>query len=57
MANVGGGMDWVVGLGVGIGVYILLYTKSIRNKDLLYSLGKSIQYFMIAYMRKESEKE
>ena len=27
------------------------------NKDLLYSTGKFTQYYMIAYMGKESEKE
>ena len=32
------------------------YTKTIGNKDLLYSLGKSIQYSVRAYMGKESEK-
>ena len=46
-------MDWEV----GIGIYTLLYTKLTGSKDLLYSLGKSIQYSVIAYMRKESGKE
>lgn len=46
-------MDWEV----GSGIYMLLYTKSISNKDLLCRLGKSIQHFMIAYMGKESEKK
>ena len=32
-----GGWDW------HIYIYILLYTKFISNKDLLYSTGKSIQ--------------
>ena len=50
--KVGGGMDWEV----GIGIYTL-YTKPIYNKDLLCSLGKSIQYSVIAYLGKESEKE
>ena len=48
-----GGMDWEI----GIGIYTLLYTKSIGNKDLLYSSGKSIQYFAIVYMGTEYEKE
>ena len=42
---------------LGIGIYTLLYTKSISNKDLLYSLGKYIQYSVIAYMGKESKKD
>ena len=31
--------------------------KLVSNKDLPYSSGKSIQYSMMAYMGKESEKE
>ena len=50
--NVWGGMDWEFGLGI----HTLLYTKLIGNKDLLYSSGKSIQYSVMAYMGKESEK-
>ena len=46
-------MDWEA----GIGLYTLLYIKLINNKDLLDSLGKSIQYSVIVYMEKESEKE
>ena len=34
---------------VGVGVYMLLYKKSISNKDLLCSSGKSIQYSVIAW--------
>ena len=45
-------MDWEV----GIGTYILPYTKSIGNKDV-YNLEKSIKYPVIAYMGKKSEKE
>ena len=45
-------MDWEV----GISTYTRLYAKLIGNKDLLYSSGKSIQYSVIAYMGKESEK-
>ena len=51
--RLGGRMDWEV----GIDIYILPYTKFIGNKDLLYSSRKSIQYSVIAYMSKESEKE
>ena len=49
-------MDWKV----GIGMYTLLYTKSMGNKETIvaiYSLGKSIQYSVIAYLGTESEKE
>ena len=49
-------MDWKV----GIGMYTLLYTKSMGNKETIvaiYSLGKSIQYSVIAYLGKESERE
>ena len=41
----------------GINMYTLLYIKWITNKDLLHSTGKSIQYCVITYMGKESEKE
>ena len=40
-----------------IGIYLLLDTKVLSIKDLLYSTGKSTQYSIIAYMGKESEKE
>ena len=36
--------------------YILLYIIEINNKDLLYSTGNYIQYFVITYNGKESEK-
>ena len=39
-----------------INIYTLLYIKQIINKDLLYSTGNSIQYSVITYMGKESEK-
>ena len=42
---------------VGIGIYALLYTKSISNKGLLYNTGKSTHYFTITFMGKVSEKE
>ena len=44
-------------LGLGINRYTLLYTKQINNKDLLYSTGNHIQYFVVIYNGKESEKE
>ena len=47
------GMDWEF----GTGIYTLLYTKLIGNKDLLNSSEKSIQYSVIVYVGKESEKE
>ena len=42
---------------VGVNIYTLLYIKQINNKDLLYSTGNYVQYFVIAYNGKESEKE
>ena len=45
-----GEMDGEVGF-----TYTHYYTKLIITKDQLYSVGKSIQYSVIAYMRKESE--
>ena len=51
---VGAGRDWEV----GIGIYTLLYTENQSvTRTYSYSLGKSIQYNVIAYMGKESEKE
>ena len=41
----------------GINRYTLLYIKWINNKDLLYSNEKYIQYLIITYTGKESEKE
>ena len=40
----------------GINKYMLLYIKQI-NKDLLYSTENYIQYLVIIYNGKESEKE
>ena len=40
----------------GINIYIFLYIKYITNKDLPYSTGNYIQYFVIVYNGKESEK-
>ena len=37
--------------------YTLLYLKEITNKDLLYSIGNYIQYLVMSYKGKESEKE
>ena len=47
-----GGMNWEV----GIGICTLLYTKSVGNKDLLYSSWKSIQYSAMAYIGKKYAK-
>ena len=44
-------------MGGGIGIYALLYTKLVSNKDLVYSWEKSIQHSVIAYIGKEFEKE
>ena len=38
-------------------IYMLLYIKYINNKALLYSTGNYIEYFVIIYKEKESEKE
>ena len=47
------GINWVI----GIDRYTLQCIKQITNKDLLYSTENSIQYSVMAYMGKESEKE
>ena len=39
----------------GINKYKLLYIQQ-KNKDLLYNTGKNIQYLVINYNGKESEK-
>ena len=41
----------------GINIYPLLYIKQITNKDLLYNIGNCIQYFVITYEGKESERK
>ena len=38
----------------GMDMYILLYLKWITNKDLLYSIGSSIQCSVISCMEGES---
>ena len=48
-----GGINWEF----GINRYTLLYMKQINNKNLLYSTGNYIQYLVITYKGKESEKE
>ena len=50
-------MYFLIVLMVGININTLLYIKQITNKDLLYSTGKSTQYFVITYKGKESEEE
>ena len=40
----------------GINRYKLLHIQQISNKDLLYSTGNYIQYLIITYNRKKSEK-
>lgn len=37
--------------------YTRWYIKKINNKDLQYGTGNRIQYFVITYNEKESEKE
>ena len=41
----------------GVSRYKLLYSKQVNNKVLLYSTGNYIQYLVINYNGKESEKE
>ena len=41
----------------GINTYILLYVKQINKDVLLYSTGDHIQYLIITFNGKESEKE
>ena len=41
----------------GIIRYTLLYIEQINNRDLLYSTVNYIQYLVIMYNGKESEKE
>ena len=43
--------------GIGINIYILLYTEQTINKKLLHSIGNSTQYSVINYIGKESERE
>ena len=42
---------------IGIDTYTLLSIKQRTNNDLLYSTENSTQYYVIAYMGKESKKE
>ena len=49
----GGGVDWEF----GIGTCTLFYMEWVVIGDLLYSTENSIQYSVINYMGKESEKE
>ena len=44
------------GLGFGIGMCPLLYMEWIVSGNLVYSTGHSTQYFLMSYIRKESEK-
>jgi len=46
------GINWQI----VIDIYTLLYIE-LTNKDLLYRIGKSTQYSVMAYMGKESKKK
>ena len=46
-------MDW----GFGIGVNTVRYTECLASGDLLHSTKTSIQYSVIIYVGKESERE
>ena len=48
-----GGINWEV----GCGIFTLPYTRSMGDKDLLYSIGKPTQYSLMASVGVESEKE
>ena len=48
-----GGINWEI----GIDICTLPYIKQITNKDLLYSIGNSTRYSVMANMGKESKKE
>ena len=52
-----GGKDGEINWEIGIDRYTLLYIKQVTNKDLPYSTGKSTQYSVMTYMRKESKEE
>ena len=41
---------------VGINIHIVLYIKQVISKDLLYSIGSSIQCSVITYMEKNLKK-
>ena len=41
----------------GINIYTLLYIKRMGKQDLLYNTRNYIQYLVITYNGKESEKE
>ena len=51
----GGGVE--INQEFGISIYTLLYIKDMNNKDPLYRTGNYIQYLVITYNGKESEKE
>ena len=42
-----------INLDLEINIHTLLHLKYITNKDLLYSIGNSTQFFVITYMKKE----
>ena len=50
------GINWEIGLTcihIYTKLHILLYTKQITNKDLLYSIAYSTQHSVKVYMGKE----
>ena len=48
-----GGVNWEI----GVDMYILLYIRSITNKNLLYCRGNFTQYSVMAYVGNGSEKK
>ena len=45
------------GLSFRININTILYTRQVNNKDLLYNKGNYIQYLVVTFNGKESEKE
>ena len=45
------------GLSFRININTILYTRQVNNKDLLYNKGNYIQYLVVTFNVKESEKE
>ena len=49
----GQGEGWGKGIVREFGMYTLLYLKWITNRDLLYSTGNSVQYYLAAQVAGE----
>ena len=53
----GGRMGKAIVKRFGMGMYTLLYLKQITNKDLVYSMWNSVQWYVAARMEGESGEE